>query len=482
MPNTITLYDFTPNLKKTNTLEGFQQPGYADILNRRTNPAVHYASLDGLGINLTDNELVFATTADDNIGAVSSTVTRENGRWSGTRPKITIDFAEIYDLTKGLSIWQHSINDYNEELEIIYYDADGEELARSIAVADNLNGKPYAYSTIAGYEVKRVTIQPTPLTVTMQGNATLKIDGVDFGSSVVIENIIGDISIYGELKLTKDDLPACSCDLTILSQNNEPQEGQELEVNSEHYNGAFVITQVTKEGADLYQISASDVSQKLDEVIYNITDGLEQYRGYESLLEGTNVAWSAEYKQEDVEGYLKSGATNRQVLAMYCAAANCFVSAWKDKKGIHAFTIDPTVKKTITSSTILGKSSYNKIRPYKGVYLEIEVDAKYITILNSEVAQNNSSGYYKVTDISLIPHDDSLIYSPDQRITAGHILEYLNGNEVTATIIYDGENIGDVVEIETAYNDKKRVIIQSIELTIGSQTAIASIVGKEAAV
>ncbi|MBQ0090291.1 MAG: hypothetical protein KBT27_13275 [Prevotellaceae bacterium] len=478
MPNSITLYDFTPNIEASYTGQSIQQVSYVDLINHRSNHVGNYAALDGMGIDLTDATKTLATTSD-NIGAVSSIATVENGRWSGSRPRITIVLDEKYDLTKGISVWQHSLNDCSEELLIIYYDEDNEELAREITVYEELNGKAYNHANMIGYEVKSVTIEPTALTRNAQGFSTLKIDGVDFGSSVSISNIIGDVVVYGEIKLTKDDLPACSCDITVLSEYNEPQEGQSFELISDSYIGQFIIDSVSREGQNIYQISATDVTKKLDESIYNSTDGFTQYQGYESLLENTNVIWSSEYKQDDVEGYLKSGVTNRQVLAMYCAAANCYISAWKDVKGIHAFTIDSDVKSRIMSDRILGNSIYNKISPYKGVYLEIEVDAKYITILNSNVSQNNSAGYYKVTDLSLIPHDDSLIYANDQRITAGHIMEYLNGNEVTADIVYEGENIGDVVEIETAFNGNKKVVIESIQLTIGSNSTIASIVGKE---
>lgn len=479
MPNSISFQDFTPNIAATYSASDVQEDSNLDLINHRLNRVKNYASVDGMGIYLNDDTLRFVSTASENIGAVSSTVTVENGRWSGTRPKITINLANNYNLTKGITIWQHSLRDFCDELLIIYYDANNEELAREISVYDIQDGRVYNYASLIGYSVRKVTIEPTALSNNATGHSTLKIDGLDFGTSVVIDSIVGDISVYGEIKLTKDDLPGCSCELTVLSDFVNPEEGQLFDLNCDTYSGAFIIDNVSRQGKNLYQISATDITVKLDEFLINSSAEDIQYGGYLTLLQGTGVSWSDEIRK-DVKGVLKSGTTTRQALAMYSAAANVYVSAWKDKDGIHAFQIRNTVKEIIGSNRIIGNASFEKINPYKGVFFEIEAyGAKHITTLLSNVAQNNSQGYYKVNSITLVDNDDSYIADGGQIRTVDHIRTYLNGNEVTASILYNNENLGDIVEIETPYDGRKTVVIKSIDMTIGSNSTIATIVGKE---
>lgn len=479
MPNSISFQDFTPNVAATYSATDVQETSNLDLINHRLNRVKNYAAIDGMGIYLNDETLRFVSTASENIGAVSSTVTVENGRWSGTRPKITINLSNIYDLTKGITIWQHSLRDFCDEMLIIYYDANNEELTRQVSVYEEQDGRPYNYATLIGYSVKKVTIEPNSFSKTVTGYSTLKIDGLDFGTSVVIDSIVGDISVYGEIKLTKDDLPGCSCELTVLSDFVTPEEGQLFDLNCDSYGGSFIIDNVSRQGKNLYQISGTDITVKLDEFLINSTADDIDYGGYLSLLRGTGVSWSDEIRK-DVKGVFKSGTTSRQALAMYCAAANVYVSAWKDRDGIHAFTIRNAVKEIIGRDRIFGNASYEKINPYKGVFFEIEAyGTKHITTLLSGVAQNNSVGYYKVSDITLVDNSDSYIADGGQKRTVDHIRQYLNGNEVTADIIYDGENLGDIVEIETPYDGRKTVVIKSIEMTIGSNSTIATIVGKE---
>lgn len=481
MANTITLYNFTPNIREQYTGQNIQQPDYINLTSHRAKPVANYAALDGMGINLLDSTVELITQTTDGIGAVSSTATLENGRWQNNRPKITITLDAIYDLTLGLGIWQHSLTDCCEELEVVYYDEDGEELARAYAVYEEQSGKPYSFANIYGYSVKTITIEPTALSRNVLGFSTLKIDGIDFGTANNIDKIIGEITVYGEIQLTKDDLPACSCEIKIQSDDAEPQEGQEFELRGESYNGVFVIEQVTREAANIYQISATDVISSLDNVIFNDTKYWTQYEGYESLLLKSNISWTQEI-EEAVQGYFAPGITTRQVLAMYCAAANVYISAWKDLVGIHAFKVGGESKKIIQSDKIFAYAQYQKTNPYKGVYLEITIDRdKYPTSLEAPDAQNNSAGWYSVTHLTMWAPEDNILYAPHQYVTAGHILEHLNGNTITATIIYNGENLGDIIEIETPYNGIKRIVIQSIELTIGDRSTIATINGKEVA-
>lgn len=518
--NKITLQAYTQGIESTNASDYGQDMDKVALDRIYDDPVVHYCAFDYLGIDLHDRDLVYASEAD-NIGFVS-TVTQgevpEAKRYLADYG-VEINLADNYDLTKtGLTIWYHDEasawfmpfiwvwgGEYDSQGKKRLYFLYGRE--QKAAGRRHFVAPEYFTEWVESYPTKQIksliitgsymdmpiyqhpTEMPNlnrPDTMFLQ-----KIDGITWGFDTDAAEIQGDISVYAEIDETKTDTPAGSCDLVAVfddfadpdawmdAVHVEPEEGMRFTLETEHIKGRYTITSVTRQGENIYSIQATDDIENTGAFILNATEGHMTYTDPKMFTKGTTTSWNDDTLGSiSVKGWVNVGETNRQALAHFSAAANRWISAFNDPVGIHTIT-EQRSNELITADRILGTAEYKRNYPYKGVEISQELNGiVYVTQVASKTPQNNSKGWFKLDNFGMRPTEDAL---KNMVIMAGNILRFLNGNEVTATIIYDGEQLGEIVTIETPYNGNITGLIKSLDFTIGINSTIATVTIKEVA-
>ena len=519
--NKITLQAYTQGIESTNASDYGQDMDKVALDRIYDDPVVHYCAFDYLGIDLHDRDLVYASEAD-NIGFVSTVTQGEVPEDDRITDKYGVEviLADNYDLTKtGLTIWYH---DYISAWYMPFvwawcgeYDSQGKKRLYFIYLqAAKVKNQQYFISPqyfaewadanptkqiksliIAGsymdYQTSGVYPPEKPNLNRPDTMFFLKIDGITWGFDTPAAEIQGDISVYAEIDETKTDTPAGSCDLVAVFDDYsdsdywfqpirvEPEEGMRFTLETEHIKGRYTITSVTRQGENIYSIQATDDIENTGAFILNSTEGHMTYTNPKMFTKGTTTSWNDDTLGSiSVKGWVNVGETNRQALAHFSAAANRWISAFNDPVGIHTIT-EQRSNELITADRILGTAEYKRNYPYKGVEISQELNGiVYVTKVASKTPQNNSKGWFKLDNFGMRPTEDALA---NMKIMAGNILRFLNGNEVTATIIYDGEQLGEIVTIETPYNGNITGLIKSLDFTIGINSTIATVTMKEVA-
>lgn len=305
-----------------------------------------------------------------------------------------------------------------------------------------------------------------------------KLIGIDFGCDKYVDDIDGTIDIHGEIALTLDDAPGCTCDLTVQAQF-VPEEGQTLIVESDYYNGKFTIDNVEREAKDIFTIQCSDDMQKLDSfLLFSPTEDTPyvDYSGNpDDLLGDADVMWSS-FASGVVVGCFKNELTCREAMAMFGIATDSAITCWKDLVGIHQSRFKLRItEKQIDNDRVFAYPTYESRQSYRYVDFYIENSDSYDEVyVDLNTNQNHALGYYRM-DKSMMSCGPTWSHA-NNVVAAQSIAELLNGDEVTAEIVYDNEDLGDLVTIPTPYNGNVTGRIRSIDLQIGSNAAVATII------
>lgn len=507
--NKITLQAYTQGIESTDISNYGQDMDKVALDRIFDDPVVHYSALDYMGIDLHDKDLVYAGESD-NIGFVSSIVYGDVPKAEAHKELYGVEilFDDTYDITKnGFTIWFHdAISTWKYPTILLWwgeYKPDGRKryLEFPIPTFSERPNRLFVEPALIKEELEFYHIDQPIKSVIIAGGEKinnsdrddrmlfLKVDGITWGFDAPSTDIQGDISVYTEISESKTDTPAGSCDLTVVFDGYddrlltiepipvEPEEGMNFILETDNIKGKYTITSVTRQGENIYNIQATDDIENTGTFVLNNTEEHLTYTNPKMFTKGITTSWNDNTLDDiSVKGWVNAGETNRQALAHFSAASNRWITAFNDPVGIHTIT-ERRTNKIITADRILGNAEFKRNYNYKGVEISQELNGiVYVTQVLSKTPQNNSKGWFKLDNFGMRPTADAL---KNMVIMANNILRFLNGNEVTATIVYDGEQLGDIVTIETPYNGNITGLIKSLDFTIGIKSTIATVTIKE---
>lgn len=474
--NKILLHDVTPYIGSQ-----IQNVEYEDVsyLANVFDPAnkfkvIKYANLDGIGTNLEDYT-VEAADSGDYIGLVSQYITDYGIPIGSNYPSITITFANPIDLTKGMTIKFHKDADNSckiSDIRLTFYRSENDYSTVTFYTNDYEDSIDFSYEDIVKVkvEVRYIGNGVTP----SQGN-TIKIDYIDFGTDVEIEGFVGDINVYSEIALEKNDAPAGTCDFTIQT-DRELMEGQQFKLLSNHYEGSYVIEQVTREAEDIYTVQAHDYVQEMDSHVLDPS----------VLFSELGCPTDLVFINDVMSDYSDDTETLRQFAAYLLSTQNFYIIGFACD-GIRSITPSTDyLDKEYSADDILGRASYQNRKNYYKVYIEYVNDNDPFSPLTKESAtlspQIGSAGRLELTGWKVRIAESGETYQEAQNRLAAmvdNVARFCNGNEVEFSFEYTDEDLGDYVSVETPYNGTVNGIIRSLELTIGKNKTVATAVIRE---
>lgn len=494
MANTVYLQDFAPGVESDEALytrtnvqsDSRGQYTLLDLINPAKRSKYDYATFENSGIDLkrTDNYYLDGGTASSIADctcnyAVSTILSDASGNVSNVMA-VDIEFTDgNYTLDKGMYIYLYK--PIIGKLYIKFYGVS--QTTTTINVTFNGETEMYIPSSAFPFTTKiyELVFQfgGSGTSQTVDPFTFMGIRGIDFGKTVEMNAIVGEINIFSEISLTLDDAPGSSCDITVVSYESQPEKGQKILVNTPYIQGRYTIDESTRKAENTYELQCYDDVESLGNSIANASSSDSAFTDAAELVDASTVRWST-IPNGTVYGYVGSNYTCRQAVCNYGLALGCAVSSFNDVLGIHLIDISSTaVDWTLTDDKIIGRAEYKEVQDYKGAYLEYSYngESSESSIARPATYANINLGLYKVTNSKMWNTADGTYGSGS--VTPGYVMRYLNGAEITLNILYEGQAPGDIVLISTPYNGEVTAIIRSVELTIGSNSTIAQIIAKE---
>ena len=477
-----------------------QYDQYCELFHPSDRCDEQYATFERSGVPLADLSTILSEP-DSNIGAVSGMVTRIARCRVGFQPieylatntgvEVGIEFSEPAILSKGFKVSMADDMKYILNIRINYPDSSFETIYTSF------EGKEFQIDPLSEeYSDIDWNAQVDSLYINVYTNLPenqldaapvfCKLTGIDFGCDKYAKDIEGTVDIHGEIALTVDDAPGCTCDVAVQT-DFIPEEGETLIVESEYYNGKFIIDKVEREAQDIFSLQCIDDIQKLESyTLFRPTEG-EEYGEYDDedsrdlLFAGADVKWSEE-PTGTVSAIWSDKVNSREAIAMFGQSTNSVITCWKDSEGVHQDKFKSrTNVKSIPEDRVFDSSRYEAMPSYIGVEFYVKLMERFVSnngvvYVDTAVNDNHSSGYY-VMDKSMMRNVAVWTSSPyEYEDQAGYVADYVNGDELTAEIVYADENLGDLVSISTLYNGIVTGRIRSIDLQIGSNAAVATLI------
>lgn len=465
--NKILLHDATPyvNSEILSIDNAYSQDASVNLYDPSTKfNVINYANLDGAGTDMLDYTLE-AADYNDCVGLISEYISNDTGGFSGNRysPYITLTFDHPIDLTKGISIKTHpDVDESNKRADIVIHlrDVDDNIFSVNVITEDYIGFENFEYENILEMTLWINTIEG-------KGN-NLKIDYIDFGTDVEIDGFVGDISVYGELCLEKNDCPAGTCDFTIQT-DRELLEGQQFKLITNHYEASYVIESITREAEDIYTVQAHDYVQEME----NRND--ENFRQLGCPI-------NIEFTEDVYHGIWDDKMTLRQWAAYLQPTQDFYIVGFKSD-GLRSLKPQTTISKTYQDWEVLGRASYQYRKGYWAVFMEYEnlLDpdlTNYEAEVDTGASKIGSLGRLELSKWMCRPAVNGTANGVYAMLDS--VKKFCNGNEVEFEAEYSGENLGDYVTVPTLYNGYVHGLIRSIELTIGKNKAVARMIVREA--
>jgi len=476
-----------------------QYDQYSELFHPSNRCEENYNSFEKLGVPLTELSTVFAEP-DSNIGAVSGMITRIARCQIGVQPieyratnvgvEVDIEFSEPAVLSKGFKVTMADDMKYILNMSINYPDSSYEEIFTPF------EGKEFQIDPLSEeYSDIDWTAQVDSLYISVYTNISYnqldadpvfcKLTGIDFGCDKYAKDIEGTVNIHGEIALTVDDAPGCTCD-AVIQADFIPEEGETVIVESEYYNGKFIIDKVEREAQDIFSLQCIDDIQKLESYTVFRPTETEELGAYDDtdsrdlLFAGADVKWSEE-PSGHVSAIWSDKVNSREAIAMFGLSTNSVITCWKDLSGVHQDKFKSrTFVKTIPEDRVFDSSRYEAKPSYIGVEFYVKLmercTSNSVIYVDVAVNDNHSNGYY-VMDKSMMRNEAVWTSNPiSYRENASYVADYVNGDELTAEIVYADENLGDLVSIPTLYNGTVTGRIRSIDLQLGSNAAVATLI------
>ena len=270
-------------------------------------------------------------------------------------------------------------------------------------------------------------------------------------------------------------------DLGFMFQRKQPVEAW----NDSTRLGVFYITEHTRTAASLYTLNCHDAWGVLDEApfaggYYKAVSAVEILR---SIIEPDF--------ELDVSGVVDTPLTGiiapctRRAAAQQVLFAAGWVSATDSGNGIRVFALDNVLK-------VIGKN-----RVYSGASSSVSALTTEVQVLAHTYTQSSQGGVeingvkyndtttlFKVTNPAVTANDkasivevtDATLVSPDiGQAVAQRVYDYYQLRQRdTSKIVWDGERVGDYVQIPTAWEDAHTGHIEKMTITL-SNTVAASL-------
>ncbi len=480
--NKVVINDFAPNAEKDVVCLSFNFQGDEEfkLLDINARELINYASFTGLGIDLADPTLEFATE-NDNIGHVSGSCSDSQRNMTAPDGMSDILYLKL-DANKQYSapgITFHFWQNFCTEINIRWYHdktaGKAELLDEKTVYPDSLTY--YYENPVEGFN--RINIEFLKTEIPYQ---FVKLAGIDLGRTREITDFVSNIDIFTEIDPDCADLPGSTCDFVAKSTEFTPQNMQALYVyggKEEKLFGKFIIDRVPTIGKNIYSFECSDEIMKLQN-----SDFSQKSQGSytvseltEEIKEQSNIDIDCgEYADTTLTGFIEKDKTTRLAAAMISFATRTFLTGFGSR--VLRFTKPRERRqKIISSSQILGKPEYMQTPQYTNITLnkyEGSFDVISDTRTANNVYQRASSANNPLTydRYSLFTDIDSMF---NQIAETG-----FNRDEITARILYNNESIGDICAIETPYDGIKTGIIKSMNISIGNRiTATIKMIARD---
>lgn len=480
MEHKIIYNDFAPLAAENATVpaEGsspYQSAG--DLLNTDARNLVNYASFESLGINLLNFDLSFAESTD-NIGYVSSAVSN-NSKIFSPSVDIVIDLANGYYSSPGITLhfWQNyctefSVSWYRDDIQLqkgTYYPLFSEiDKNKSILTF-------YGEQTVENFNKIIISFNKSELP-----NQFVKLAGIDLGKSFEITKFFGPINVFREISDDCSDLPGSTCEFEAqIFGEFSPQEAQELFLYSnDELQGKFIADCITPNGDGRYSFECSDDVMMLDgssfpavaQGTHKLSDILAMIKTASNIdIEGGN------FNDSELTGFVEAQKSSRTAAAIVAFSIGCFIVS--NSKKLEMRKPRNRKNRIIGANRIIGKAKYKQNAPYTSIILkafsnDFDTVAKEERYDNPYIKATNSVG-------EKIYEKFSLIGNFDERFEELKEIGFYC-NEITATIVLEDENIGDIITIETPYNGLKTGIIKSMDISYSTaRTAEITVIERD---
>lgn len=296
-------------------------------------------------------------------------------------------------------------------------------------------------------------------------------------------------SVIRQINLLSAEIPVSTLDVGIDDHGDLGfmfQRKQPVEVwNDSTRLGVFYITEHTRTAASLYTLNCHDAWGVLDEAPFG--------GGYYKDASAVDILRSIvepdfELDVSEVDDIFLSGiispCTRREAAQQVLFAAG-WVSATDSGNGIRVFALDTALKDIGKNRVYSGASSSvsaltTEVQVLAHTYTEsaqggVEINGvKYqdtttlFKVTNPAVSANDKSSVVEVTGATLV--------SPDigQEVAQRVYDYYLLRQRDTAKVVWDGERVGDYVQIPTAWQESHTGHIEKMTIKL-SNTVAASL-------
>lgn len=246
-------------------------------------------------------------------------------------------------------------------------------------------------------------------------------------------------------------------------------EGQQFKLLTNHYEGSYVIEQITREAEDIFTVQAHDYVQEME----NRNDENFRHLGCPVNIEFTEDVYHDIWDDK---------MTLRQWAAYLQPTQDFYIVGFKDD-GLRSLKPQTTISKTYEDWEILGRASYQYRKGYWAIYVSYKNSqdpdlTEYDTEVETGTSQIGSLGRLELSNWICRPAVNGTVNGV--LAMADAVKKFCNGNEVEFEVEYSGEDLGDYVSVPTLYNGNVHGLIRSIELTIGKNKTVAKMKIREA--
>lgn len=463
--NKVVINDFAPNAQNRASVPAAGSSDYqsaGELLDVNARDTICYASFEAEGIDLLNSDLVFAESGD-NTGYISlgqSNSKREFDAEDGSYIQIFIVMSGGYYSAPGITFhfWQH----YCTKIMIDWRDySTGEYKSSKTFYPDSLNY--FCDNYVENFNVIRIRFYATEVPYQF-----VKLSGIDLGRTREITDFVSNIEIFTEIDTNCADTPGSTCDFVARITDFKPQDMQELYVyggKDEKLFGKFIINRAPTVGKNIYSFECSDEIVKLQNSAFS-----EKNQGSytvaaiaDEIKESSNIDIDCgEYADTVLTGFIEKDKTSRLAATMISFASRTFLTGFGSKT-LRLKKARELRYKLISASQILGKPEFTNIIPYTKIVLN-----QYENEFGDPVKSSSKTKWGNVSGIndSLIFDRYSLISDFD-KIFDDVVSSCFDRSEITARILYQGEEPGDVCAIETPYDGIKTGIIKNMSVSIG---------------
>lgn len=453
--------------KESDTFSGQLKTDYygsdfSTILNN-TIPC-NYLTFDGKGINLIDENLKFY----------------EEGEYIGYTLKNSGGDCGFEGFTDNDALWINLSNSYDyypekltvqfkdyccSELRAVYYNASGAEIqSQTIKVSS----KYVTIEFLRGYNQIRIYF-----TKTVEPYQHIRIESVIYGT-INVFNRFSQHNLIEEINVLSDDLPINQFEATIINPDPDnisftKKDPLTLFSNGKYY-GTFFLKNIQRSAKFLFDITAqnaismfekdltswaTDAYGQID--VSNVISSLE-------MLTGINIVCESNIENEIIRGYHQDGTCRAALCELGYCLGQMADSSRNDKIIMRPVPTEITSVITTADRRIIGDALFKKKDVYSSAIIEYKEsplsDINQVTITNDTAEFEN----VKKFDSFLTRADNDTIFSERN----ANIQKYIQSRgTVTAKIRLRNERVGDLIQIETAWDGIITGIITKMNITFG---------------